>query len=294
MNLSCNSTVSSNAEQASLCPRNVYSRNGVVAVCRYSYSTKEGIIDTSSKILDTIEKYDSLGNVIYYKGPHYPKIDGVDFFDYHYEIRDELDLSWDATYTYKMEYNDTVFTKASLFDDEGKYIARIEQCVEGNRVADSIYIRNSVIYVRHTFRDKEGRDSLKISYDNEGYQELSFAEEEKHIYRMVGNVLIDDRIIKSRDLFFNINHKYTTSKGHGELTYDADGRLVKQVYGKLRTELKYDERGFVTESILSDEYNNSKTLTKSEYYDNGLLKNSYRYADMTICESYIVYEYTYR
>ena len=111
MAFSCNNSPKSNGGSPARCQRNVYSKNGVETVYHYSYNTKEGVVDESSKYLYYMQKYDSLGNLVYYKGKYYPSLQDVDVSTYHYEIRNELDLSWDAKYTYKMEYNDTVFTK---------------------------------------------------------------------------------------------------------------------------------------------------------------------------------------
>ena len=291
--ISCNNQPSSKAESPSLCPRNEYSRNGVETVYHYEYKTKEGVVDEFSKKLSSIEKYDSLGNVIYYKGNYYPNLHGVDISTYHYEVRRELDLPWDSEYTYKMEYSDTVFVKASLFDGSGKYIARVEQHCDGNTVNDSVYVRDRLIYVRNKWKDVSGRDSLIVSYDNEYDRKLSLAEEERLSYTKSGNVEITNYVTKSRDFLYSLNHRYETSKKSYQSSYDEKGRLVKSDYGTIWAEQTYDERGFVVETITGNKNEKNKTLYKATYYDNGLIKNSYGYADMTVCTSYSEYEYDF-
>ena len=289
---SCKSNISKEDTQA-LCPRNVYSRNGVETMYHYSFDTKEGVVDELSKKLFAVEKYDSLGNLIYYKGEHFPSLLGVDIVTYHYDIREELDLPWSTKYTYKMEYLDTIFTKASLFDDEGKYIARIEQHSKGNVVEDSVYVRDRLIFVSHIFKDTEGRDSVVLAYDNEFGKNLKLKEEERNTYVKNDTVLTQYYIRKSRDFLYNYNHKYETTKGVYVNTYNKKGQLLKGDYGGYVTTYTYDDRGFQVESVSSSDYRKTKHLSKNTYYDNGLLKNSYGYADMTICESYSEYEYDF-
>ena len=194
---SCKNPVSTKNVEKALCPRNVYSRNGVETVYYYNFEAKEGEVDPTSKKLDSVERYDSLGNVIYYKGGYYPSVAGVDFSTFHYEVSSELDLSWDAEYTYKLEYNDTVFVKASLFDGDGNYIARVEQFVKDNSVIDSVFVRDRLIYVRKAFKDVKGRDSLILSYDNKYDRDLSLAEEERYSYVTSGNSVRTDYVRKS-------------------------------------------------------------------------------------------------
>ena len=289
---SCKNNANSKETVHMLCPRNIYSRNGVEIVYHYSYGTKEGEIDFSSKELYSIEKYDSLGNIIYYKGSYYPSITDVALSTYHYEIRKELDLPWNTTYTYKMEYQDTTFLKASLFDTEGTYIARIEKSIKENVVHDSVYVRDRLIYVKHIFKDVEGRDSLILSYD-EYRRKITLVEEEQKVYSKNGNTIREDYITKTKDIISRNPNKFDIRKGFSEFTYDEQGRVVAQNHGRIKRYAKYDERGFIVESIIENDFEKSKSLYKSTYYNNGLLKNSSGYADMSILESYSEYEYNY-
>lgn len=290
---SCKNPVSTKNVEKALCPRNVYSRNGVETVYYYNFEAKEGEVDPTSKKLYSVERYDSLGNVIYYKGGYYPSVAGVDFSTFHYEVRSELDLSWDAEYTYKLEYNDTVFVKASLFDGDGNYIARVEQFVKDNSVIDSVFVRDRLIYVRKAFKDVKGRDSLILSYDNKYDRDLSLAEEERYSYVTSGNSVRTDYVRKSRDFDYKRTHKFETTKGSYETHYNESGQLIKGDYGGIWTSYTYDERGFNIESITGNDYRKTKTLYKSTFYDNGLYKNGYTYADMTVCTSYSEFEYTF-
>ena len=290
---SCKSNVSSKNDDRVLCPRNVYSRNGVETVYSYSYEAKEGEVDPTSKTLSSVEKYDSLGNVIYYKGRYYPSVKGVDLSTYHNEVRSELDLSWNTEYTYKLEYSDTVFVKASIFDSDGNYIARVEQIADGGVVNDSVYVRDRLIYVRKSFKDVKGRDSLILSFDNEYDRDLSLSEEERCSYITSGSVERTDYVRKSRDFFYQRNHKYETTKGSYERQYNERGQIIKGDYGGIWTSYTYDERGFNVETITGNDYRKTKTLQKATYYDNGLCKNNYSYADMTVCTSYSEFEYSF-
>lgn len=276
-----------------LCPRNVYSRNGVDSVYHYTFDTKEGEVDMTSKRLYSVEQYDSLGNVIYFKGGHFPAIIGFDIATYHYEIRDELNLPWNTTYTYKMEYKDSTLIKASMFDDNGKYIARIEEYVKDNMVEDSVYVRDRLIYVKHIVKDKDGRDSISLSYDNKYGSQLKLAEEKKSKYSMNNNVLREDFVLKSRSFLYEYDHKYEKTEGIYELTYDERGQLIKSDYGGYVTSYVYDEKGNNIECTTYSDYRKTKTLYKSDFNDNGLTKNSFTFADMTICESYSEYEYVF-
>lgn len=277
----------------SLCQRNVYSRNGVDSVLTYEYNAKEGVIDMSSKTLQSLVRYDSLGNITYYRGKYYPSI--VDFADfvYHYEIRDELDLPWDMVYSYKMDYTDSTLNKASVFDESGRYIARIEESRHGNKVEDSVYVSNKVIYVRHIFKDTEMRDSVTVSYDNNYSRQLSLAEEEKSSFRKEGNTVYEKSIYKSRDIFFRQNHKYESHSSEYATTYDDYGRVIKIV--NLRdggtTVYNRNENGQILETTTEMSYGNY--LYKHEYYENGLEKCSYRYQDGNVLLSYTEYEYSF-
>ena len=240
-------------ETNSLCPRNVYSRNGVDSVMTYSFSTKEGQIDRNSKTLYSIERFDSLGNLIYYKGKDYPSVFDDAISDCHYQIIRVLDIGYDAISVYKIEYSDTVMMNAAYFNTDGKYVARIEHKKKDNQVTDSVFVYGRLCYVSLRYLDTQGRDSLRYEYDDEYSSKLELASQSNRTYEQLNDSTIRDyRKMKHREFQFRKNHKYYES------SFYIDNR---------DSHYEYDERG--------------------------LLQREFEYQDKTICKGYSEYEYTY-
>ena len=305
---SCKEERKTNTNVPVLCDRNEYSRNGVDSVYEYRYSTKDGVIDSSSKVLYSVRQYDSLGSVIYYKGKGSPIIPRIhDFIHCHLRIMDEYcksqgtlpysETAMKFVSTYKFDYIDTLLTKISYFNSDGDYYARIDHFDNGKSVADSLYINGKLSYALLQFYDEQGRDSLWLRYDDEVSSNLSFLWQVGFSYEQLNDSIVREyRRQKYRGWDYKKTHRYQTSSSYNDVTYNDEGKMVYAINktGDSYSRYSYDSRGFKTESVSVSGYLKTKDRSVFEYNDYGLLLREYEYVDMTVLDEVIEYKYTYR
>ena len=277
-----------------LCDRNEYSRNGVACEMVYQYTATNGEFDLSSKTLYSTEKYDSLGNVIYYKGKDSPLC--VSYAHYS-AIRNALYEHKNDMFTYKMEYKDTVLTKVALFNESGEYFARIEHFIAGNEVTDSAYVLNRLVFVQKTFLDKQGRDSLRLTYNTENSMRVELAEKEESSYTDTEKGVQKETCIQySRGYDYSRTHKFEKRTSTIERRFDEKGRLIYlNINGRSIQSITFDESGLKSECVAERRYSNeqTKSLYVTERYENGLRNMETLYADMTIPQRKTVHEYEF-
>lgn len=292
----CNQNASSHIHKE-LCPRNEYSQNGVQTVRRYDYSSKNGEIDLSSRSLYYTEQYDSLGNLIYYKGKDSP---ASVIYNYKSAIRDEMDYNphKNDTFTYKMFYNDTTLIRTSLFDEAGEYFAKIEHFENPEYVSDSVYYKNRLVYVRSVIKDSFGRDSIECEYNNKySILKLELDSEKLHSYTLLEDgILRDNIVIRSRGYDYSSTHRFHSSTMVSETKNDENGYLIYySINGNIIINITYDKEYLYSESIQTETYSNSHRQLKytTERYPNLLIKEQNTYDDLTIFSSRSEYEYDY-
>lgn len=293
--VSCSSNTQKQNNLVPLCQRNVFSRNGVSVSRMYSYKAKEGELDLSSKTLYATCKYDSLGNLVYYKGKNtltilaYNQIKAIEDALYSKPNRESI--------TYKMEYKDTNLIKVVLFDEKGDYFARIECKKDKYHREDSVYVNNRLVHVRKSIFDVNGRDSLCLEYEGKSWGDVELSEQKEYSYS-----LLEDGTIRQTVVFYSKGYDYSSKKKFDKTTtvsdskYDDKGRLIfLSTDDRITQSIVYDESGLNYENVFESKYGTNKRvgLYKTECFENGLIKSQTTYQDKTILTEKTEYEYEF-
>lgn len=280
--LSCKNAAE--VKEAPLCQRNEFSKNGVDSVREFTYTAKLGKIDPNTRKLYATYKYDSLGNLVYYKGGN-PLV----FIPYVYveTIRDYYYTPKTEPFTYKLDYVDTILNKIAVFDNNGDYIARIQHFESVGYKSDSIFVNNTLGFIKETFLNTDGKDSITISY-KPSLKGIEIQERVENSYSHIEDGLerITTRI---------------TNKDGSVLIIDSDVKFDERgrnVYAK--TDFLEGTATFSDDGLLEEYNRESHLLGKTEIsrevierYKNGLIKVKKEYSDRTIESGKKEYSYTF-
>lgn len=271
-------------KNAQLCQRNEFSKNGVDSVREYKYSAKMGKIDPSTKTLYATYKYDSLGNLVYFKGK-----DPLVFIPYEYveTIRNYYYEPKTEPFTYKLDYTDTILNKIAVFDNSGDYIARIQHFDSDGYKSDSIFVNNHLEFIKESYLNTEGKDSLIISYKTSP-KGMIIENREEHLYSRLENGL-ERREVK------------TTSKDGSQLNLyfdvksDEKGRMVYGESDWIVATATYSDNGLVEEYNRETHLLGKTEISREviERYKNGLIKVKKEYSDKTIESGKTDYSYSF-
>lgn len=276
-----------------------YRKNRVKEAVKYSFGTKEGEVDRSTKEWISTTRFDSLGNVVYFKGKEEPELEN--FYNFNHDIRDELNLDWHSVLVYKMEYvKDTCLYKTAVFNDKGMYVAKIEHFATPNSIVDSVYVYNALCYVKRIDYDSLGRKSLEVIHDNLYTSDLSLKSRSSWKYSTIDEHTVrinyDDEY---RDIFDPTQSKYRSVSSQFDRKYNDAGRIIYQIDESGHDEYfsTYNKDGFKIEYIHKNTnpdsiFKGSKRFTTT-YYNNNLIRSKSVYSDMAILTSYSEYEYKY-
>lgn len=285
-----------------LCPRNEYSRNGVDTVKVYTYKATMGKIDPSSRKLVEVYKYDSLGNVVYYRGnnPLFSSfnslsLDKIKKASYLSDLKTE-DIS------VHFEYIDTTLLKIMLFNKEGRYFARIQHSVSPSCIEDSIYVNRALTLINRTMLNKEGKDSVIYEYTYSNDRENLESKSEYFYSQLEDGTHRTHILIQYKGSFYEKDKKMQKTEVACNTRFDEKGRPIYQYQTMEGLQdvvghLTYSDDGLSTEiitnaksTVFDEKYNYREVKNK---YKNGLPKDELTYQDMTIEDSKKEYKYTF-
>ena len=291
--ISCKNAKTNN-ETDLLCQRNVYSRNGVESVLTYDFSIIENEIDLQSKKLHSIERYDSLGNLIYYKGESYPYHLYEAFGASHDAILEGLGLPLYSGIisTYKFDYSDSTLRAIAYINEKGDCPARVVHKEDDSSLIDSVFIHDQLYYVHQILKDTRGRDSVDITYDRKYTVDMILESEIRSTYTQINDTTERECYsYKDRDDDFGAtNRKYNTSSDFVDRFYDSHGRMVGYTtsdggsrilsYGKFGLESNEIRSPFLGNILTIYEYDRRGLLMKETTMDNSILQdyNEYEYS----------------
>lgn len=267
---SCSNTV----ETKELCQNNVFSINGVDTLFVYEYGVKNGQVDSTTKKLKYKQKYDSLGNIIYYNGEYYPDLYNVGLTDFRFGVLGKYIESSGRPLTYKIEYQDTIPKIVYIFNENGDYVARLEHNVTDTIITDSIYDKNGLIGRKEIKFDKKGRIVYEAIYDDEYSKgKITLEKRESTTYTDEGNKTTSISETIERDFAYKFNHKYENSKFVSETWHNEKGQIAKVSNTYFYYEIKYNEASQKEEILEIDKSDNSKCIIQYEYFSNGYILN---------------------
>lgn len=313
---SCSNTV----EIKELCQNNVFSINGVDTLFVYEYGVKNGQVDSTTKKLRYKQKYDSLGNIIYYNGKYYPDLYNVGLTDFRFGVLGAYIESSGRPLTYKIEYQDTIPTIISIFNENGDYVARLEHHVTDTIITDSIYDKNGLIGRKEIKFDNKGRIVYEAVYDDEDSKgKITLKSRESTTYTDEGNKTTRISETIERDFFKRSIHGYKTSKFVSESCLNEKGQIVNisstysddeikynevskvvEITGihklenkKYKIQYKYLPNGYIWQMTVMQGSSKQFHSVKHENYSNNLNKSETKLIDNNICDGYTEWVYTF-
>lgn len=266
---SCSSKSTTNTQPAEINSRNVYTRNNIEEMIELRYQFKFGEIDSSS-VDSIIYKYDKQGNLLKTISPN-----GIEEYS----------------------YSDTLLTKYSVLDSDGKLINRVTYSYNPDNLITSYIEYDSDGQVKHksissytpvskidsiynksgnlnlwieTLKNHTGLDS--ISYYHK--QETNWAVSEKLIYSYkYDKIGLKLNVIENYDNQTKDKYKHEIRRVNDDLYNQIFeewnlGENERIIYRKT---YQYDQNMILTK--YTQEYFTSYNSSYEELYENGLLKD---------------------